>query len=148
MVEWVGNGPSNYNAVGGTAINDAGMIAGAASLRSTSLNIVSVFRYEGAAGWRFIAGSSKYTVASGINALGDVAYGELGAGVYLEGSGTFAVNDLLSAATLQAGWSVTGNGGKINDQRASQRWAATPSPASPEACCSPRSARRRRRRPR
>jgi hypothetical protein len=118
VVDWVGNGPSNYNAVGGTAINDAGMIAGAASLRSTSLNIVSVFRYEGAAGWRFIAGSSKYTVASGINALGDVAYGELGAGVYLEGSGTFAVNDLLSPATLQAGWAITGNGGKINDQRA------------------------------
>jgi hypothetical protein len=118
VVEWVGNGPSNYNAVSGAAINEAGMIAGAASLRSTSLNIVSVFRYEGAAGWRFIAGSSRYTVASGINALGDVAYGELGAGVYLEGLGTFAVNDLLSSATLQAGWAVTGNGGKINDQRA------------------------------
>jgi len=118
VVEWVGNGPSNYNAVSGIAINDAGMIAGAASLRSTSLNIVSVFRYEGAAGWRFLAGSSRYTVASSINARGDVGYGELGAGLYLDGLGTFAVNDLLSSATLQAGWAVTGNGGEVNDQRA------------------------------
>ena len=64
VVEWIGDGPANYNAIGGVAINNGGMIAGTASLRSTSLNIVSVFRYEGAAGWRFIAGSSKYTVAS------------------------------------------------------------------------------------
>lgn len=117
-VEWIGNGPTNYNAVSGVAINNSGMIAGAASLRSTSLNIVSVFRYEGAAGWRFIAGSSKYTVASSINALGDVGYGELGAGLYLDGLGTYAVNDLLTSATVQAGWAITGNGVKINDQRA------------------------------
>jgi len=30
-------------------------------------------------------------------------YGELGAGLYLDGLGTFAVNDLLSSSTLQAG---------------------------------------------
>ena len=59
-VRWIGDGPSNYNAVGAVDINNNGMMAGSASLRSTSLNIVSVFRYEGAAGWRFIAGSSKY----------------------------------------------------------------------------------------
>jgi hypothetical protein len=118
VLEWIGDGPTNYNAIGGVAINNGGMIAGTASLRSTSLNIVSVFRYEGAAGWRFIAGSSKYTVASSINALGDVGYGELGAGLYLDGLGTYAVNDLLSSATIQAGWAVTGNGVKINDQRA------------------------------
>jgi hypothetical protein len=100
------------------AINNGGMIAGAASLRSSSLNIVSVFRYEGAAGWRFIAGSSKYTMASSINALGDVGYGELGAGLYLDGLGTYAVNDLLTSATIQAGWAITGSGVKINDQRA------------------------------
>jgi len=118
VVAWVGDGPTNYNAISGVAINNGGMIAGAASLRSTSLNIVSVFRYEGAAGWRFIAGSSKYTVASSINAQGDVGYGESGAGLYLDGLGTFAVNDLLTPATIQAGWAVTGNGGKINDLRA------------------------------
>jgi hypothetical protein len=118
VVEWVGTGPSNYNAVSGAAINNVGMIVGAASLRSTSLNIVSVFRYDDAAGWRFIAGSSKYTVASSINARGDVGYGELGAGLYLDGLGTFAVNDLLASATVEAGWAVTGNGGKVNDQRA------------------------------
>ncbi|MGB7905159.1 MAG: hypothetical protein WCF43_10725 [Steroidobacteraceae bacterium] len=117
LVEWIGNGPTNYNAIGGVAINNGGMIAGAASLRSTSLNIVSVFRYEGAAGWRFIAGSSKYTVASSINALGDVGYGELGAGLYLDGLGTYAVNDLLSSATIQSGWAVTGSGVKVNDLR-------------------------------
>ncbi len=117
LVEWIGDGPTNYNAIGGVAINNDGMIAGAASLRSTSLNIVSVFRYEGAAGWRFIAGSSKYTVASSINSLGDVGYGELGAGLYLDGLGAYAVNDLLSSATIQSGWAVTGSGVKVNDQR-------------------------------
>jgi len=34
--------------------------------------------------------------------------------VYLAGLGTYAVNDLLSAATLEAGWAITGNGGEIN----------------------------------
>ena len=117
-VEWIGNGPTNYNAVTGVAINDAGGMAGTASLRSTSLNIVSAFRYEPATGWTFVAGTSRYTVASSINAGGDIGYGELGAGVYLAGLGTYAVNDLLSAATLEAGWAITGNGGEINDQRA------------------------------
>jgi hypothetical protein len=118
LVEWIGNGPSNYNPVTGVAINSAGRIAGAASLRSTSLNIVSAFRYDRATGWTFIAGSSKYTVASSVNDLGDVVYGELGAGIYLEGLGTYAVNDLLSPAAIDAGWAVTGNGGEINGQRA------------------------------
>jgi uncharacterized membrane protein len=75
----LGAGPSNYNAVSMVAINNNGLMAGSASLRSTSLNIVSVFRYEGASGWRFIAGSSRYTTASSINNLGDIGYGELGA---------------------------------------------------------------------
>lgn len=116
-VEWIGQGPDNYNAVSGVAINGGGQVAGAASLRSTSLNIVSVFRYEPATGWHFIAGSSKYTVASSINDGGDVGYGELGPGLYLDGLGTFTVNNLLSAATVEAGWAVTGNGAEINDQR-------------------------------
>ena len=79
----IGSGPSNYNAVTSAAINNNGMIVGSASLRSSSLNIISVFRYEGAAGWRFIAGSSKYTTASSINNRGDIGYGEQGAGLIL-----------------------------------------------------------------
>lgn len=110
-------GPANYNAIGGVAINNAGLIAGSASLRSSSLNIIAVYRYEGAAGWRFIAGSSKYTVASGINNLGDMGYGELGAGIYLNGLGAYAVNGLLAPTVTAAGWAVTGNGCMINDQR-------------------------------
>ena len=39
-----------------------------------------------------------------------MGYGELGAGLYLDGLGTYAVNDLLSSATIQAGWAVTGSG--------------------------------------
>ena len=39
-------GPSNYNAVVGVALNDAGQIVGAATLRSSSLNIASVYRYS------------------------------------------------------------------------------------------------------
>jgi hypothetical protein len=114
----LGAGPSNYNPVSMVAINNNGFMAGSASLRSTSLNIVSVFRYEGAAGWRFIAGSSRYTTASSINNLGDIGYGELGAGLYLDGLGTFAVGNLLDPAVTAAGWAITGSGALINDQRA------------------------------
>lgn len=117
IVDVIGNGPANYNAVTGVAINASGMVAGAASLRSSSLNIVSVFRYEGAAGWRFIAGSSKYTVASSINNLGDVGYGEQGAGRYLEGLGTYAVSGLLRPDVVAAGWAITGSGVHVNDAR-------------------------------
>lgn len=117
IVEWIGTGPDNYQPVTGVAINSSGRIAGTAVLRSSSLNIVSAFRYDPGAGWTYIAGSSRYTVASSVNDRGDVAYGELGAGIYLEGSGTYAVNDLLASATVQAGWAVTGNGGEVNDLR-------------------------------
>lgn len=118
QVDVIGAGPSNYNPVGGVAINNSGMIAGTASLRSTSLNIISVFRYEDAAGWRFIAGSSRYTLATSINNLGDIGYGELGAGLYLEGLGTFPVGNLLDPLYTQQGWTITGNGAHINDLRA------------------------------
>lgn len=116
-LEWIGDGPTQYNPVIGAAINARGLIAGTASLRSTSLNSVALFRYEGAAGWRLLTGSSRYTVASSINAAGDIGYGELGAGLYLDGLGIFAVNDLLAPAAIAAGWAVTGNGAEINDQR-------------------------------
>lgn len=111
------SGPANYNDIGGLAINNAGMIVGSASLRSISLNIMSVFRYEGAAGWRFIAGSSRYTVATSINNLGDIGYGELGAGIYLNDLGAYALNGLLDPAVTAAGWAITGNGCLLNDQR-------------------------------
>lgn len=112
------SGPSNYNAVGGVAINNSGAIAGSASLRSTSLNIVSVFRYLPESGWQFISGSSRYTVANDINNLGDVGWGEQGAGLYLDGLGAFALFTLLDPAAAAAGWTITGNGCLINDQRA------------------------------
>ena len=116
-IDNIGSGPANYNPVGAVAINNAGMIVGTASLRSSSLNIVSVFRFDGATAWAFIAGSSRYTTASGINARGDIGYGELGAGLYLDGLGTFALGSLLEPAVSQAGWAITGNGAKINDDR-------------------------------
>lgn len=118
VIDDIGSGPSNYNAVTSVAINNGGMIAGSASLRSTSLNIISVFRYEGAAGWRFIAGSSKYTIASSINNRGDIGYGEQGAGLYLDGLGTYALWSLIDPAVTNAGWAITGSSPKINDQRA------------------------------
>ena len=117
VIDDIGSGPSNYNPVTSIAINNNGMIAGSASLRSTSLNIISVFRYEGAAGWRFIAGSSRYTTASSINNRGDIGYGEQGAGLYLDGLGTFALGNLLDPTVTSAGWAVTGSSPKINDQR-------------------------------
>ena len=117
VIDDIGNGPSNYNPVTSIAINNNGMIAGSASLRSTSLNIISVFRYEGAASWRFIAGSSRYTTASSINDRGDIGYGEQGSGLYLDGLGTYALSSLLDPAVTSAGWAVTGSAPKINDQR-------------------------------
>ena len=111
------NGPANYNDIGGLAINNASLIVGSASLRSISLNIMSVFRYEGAAGWRFIAGSSKYTTATSINNHGDIGFGELGAGIYLNDLGVYALNGLLHPAVAAAGWTITGNGCLLNDQR-------------------------------
>jgi len=116
-VRWIGDGPTNYNAVGAVDINNNGMMAGSASLRSTSLNIVSVFRYEGPAGWQYIDGTSKYTFASNINSRGDIGYGELGAGLYLDGLGKFALGNLLDPAVVNAGWAITGSGALINDQR-------------------------------
>lgn len=117
IVDVIGNGPANYNGVTGVAINGSGMVAGTASLRSSSLNVVSVFRYEGAAGWRFIAGSSRYAVAASINNLGDIGYGEQGAGLYLEGLGAYAVNSLLRPDVISAGWAITGSGVHVNDAR-------------------------------
>lgn len=117
VVEWIGDGPSNYYSVTAVDINDTGMLVGAASLRSTSLNIVSVFRHDGVTGWEYIDGTSRYTFASNINNGGDIGYGELGAGLYLNGLGKFPLWSLLDPAVVSAGWSITGSGAIINDQR-------------------------------
>lgn len=111
------NGPSNYNAIGGVDINNSGQIVGSASLRSSSLNIASVFRYLPGSGWEFIAGTSRYTVANDINNRGDLCWGELGAGIYLDGLGGYALGGLLDPAAAESGWVITGNGCMVNDQR-------------------------------
>lgn len=111
------NGPSSYNAIGGLDINNSGQIVGSASLRSTSLNIVSVFRYLPDAGWEFISGSSKYTLANDINNLGDVCWSEQGAGIYFDGMGGYALSSLLDPAAAAEGWVVTGQGCMLNDNR-------------------------------
>lgn len=116
-VSWIGDGPTNYNAVTGVDINDNGLMVGAASLRSSSLNIMSVFRFKPGLGWEFIDGSSKYTAATNINNRGDIGYGELGAGLYLDGLGKFALGSLLDPAVTAAGWAITGSGAIINDAR-------------------------------
>lgn len=110
-------GPPNYNAIGGVDINDRGLIVGSATLRSTSLNIVSVFRYVPGTGWEFISGSSRYTVANDINNRGDVCWGEQGAGVFFDGRG-YALSSLLEPSAAAAGWVITGNGCLLNDERA------------------------------
>ena len=77
------------------------MIAGTASLRSTSLNIVSVFRYEGAAGWRFIAGSSQLHHRLQHQQPGRHRLWRAGRGLYLDGLGTYALWSLLDPAVTQ-----------------------------------------------
>lgn len=111
------SGPPNYNAIGGVDINNSGLIVGSASLRSTSLNIVSVFRHVPGTGWAFISGSSKYTVANDINNHGDVGWGEQGAGVFFDGLGGYPLSSLLEPSAAAAGWVITGNGCLLNDNR-------------------------------
>ncbi len=117
VIDAVGTAPANYNPVNGVAINNDGVVAGTASLRSSSLNIVSAFRYQDATGWSFIAGSSRYTVVTSLNNRGDIGYGELGAGLYLDGLGAYPLWRLLDPAATQAGWAITGSGAKVNDLR-------------------------------
>lgn len=111
------SGPVNDNPIGGVAINNAGQILGNTTLRSSSLNIAKVYRYTPGSGWLYISGTSKYTAGTGLNNLGDIGWGELGAGIYLEGIGQYAVGGLLDPATAAAGWSISGNGCLINDHR-------------------------------
>ncbi len=110
-------GPANYNAVEGVALNDAGQIAGQATLRSSSLNIVSAYRYTPGQGWLFVAGTSRYTIASDINSGGDMTFSELGPGIRLEGLGTYALGELLDPAARAEGWTLTGLAPKIDDAR-------------------------------
>jgi hypothetical protein len=110
-------GPSNYYPITGRYINNNNQIAGSSTMISSSLNIVSAYRLTPGTGWLYIAGTSKYTSVASINLSGDVGYGELGAGLYLEGNGAYALNSLLDPAVTAAGWSVTGSSPKINDQR-------------------------------
>lgn len=117
-IELVGStGPGNYQPIIAVDLNNSGQILGSAALRSTSLNIVSIFRYTPGSGWTQIAGTSRYTVATDLNELGDIGYGELGTGIYLEGLGTFPLFELLNPADRAAGWTITGSGCVLNDQR-------------------------------
>lgn len=117
QVDVTGQGPANYNPITSVAINSNGLIAGSGTLRSSSLWIVSAFRYEANGQWTYLAGTSRWTTVQGINARGDIGYGELGAGIYFDGLGTYAVSGLLDPSVTSAGWTVTGNGTLINDQR-------------------------------
>ena len=99
------------------AINNAGQAAGYAPMQSSSLNIVAVLRYDGISAWTYLAGTTRYTAASSINARGDVGYGEQGAGLYVDGLGAYPVWRLLSPAVTAAGWTVTGSGVEVNDLR-------------------------------
>lgn len=110
-------GPASDNAIGGVAINNSGQILGNTTLRSSSLNIAKVYRYTPGPGWFYISGTSRYTAGTSLNNLGDLGWGELGAGVYFEGIGQYALGSLLDPATAAAGWSITGSGCLINDHR-------------------------------
>lgn len=109
--------PTGYNLVQGVAINNSGQIVGQASLSSSSLNIISVFRYLPGSGWQYISGTSKYTFANDINNHADVCWGEQGAGIYFDGLGRYSLYTLLEPAAAAAGWLITGNGCLVNDLR-------------------------------
>lgn len=111
------SGPASDNPIGGVAINNAGQILGNTTLRSSSLNIAKVYRYTPGSGWLYISGTSKYTLGTGFNNLGDVGWGELGAGIYFEAVGQYALGNLLDPATAAAGWVINGSGCLINDHR-------------------------------
>lgn len=102
--------------IGGSVLNDADQVLGL-SFGSGSLPIARVWRYTPGSGWLFIAGSSRYTTASDMNAAGTITYGEGLAnapGIYFDGLGTFALNALIDPAVTAAGWFAGGNA-KIDD---------------------------------
>jgi hypothetical protein len=106
-----------YPPVGGVALNDAGQILGV-NITSGSLPTIRVQRYTPGAGWLFITGTSRYTVATDLNEGGDLTYSEGLAnapGLYLDGLGLFPLNDLLDPAARAAGWLAVGGGSRIND---------------------------------
>lgn len=118
MVEWIGDGPPEYHPVTAVDINNSGKMVGTAALRSTSLNIVSVFRYTETIGWQYIYGTSRFTSAYSINTPGDVSYSEWGApGLYLDGLGNYPLWSLLDPAVIDAGWQISSAASFINDQR-------------------------------
>jgi hypothetical protein len=110
-------GPTNYYPISIVDINQSGELVGWAALRSSSLNIRSVYRYLPGSGWQLIGGTSRYSTANDINNLGDVGWGELGAGIYLDGLGNYALGELLAPDERAAGWVVTGSGCLLNDHR-------------------------------
>lgn len=116
QIDVTGQGPANYNPVASHKINAIGQIAGSASLRSTSLVRITVFRRELNGEWSSIAGSTRYTAVHSINSRGDIGYSEIGAGIFFDGLGTYGVNNLLSPDVSAAGWSITG-GTWVNDLR-------------------------------
>lgn len=118
VVEWIGDGPPEYHPVVTADINNSGMIVGTAALRSTSANIVSVFRYIETIGWQYISGGSRYTFANSINNIGDITYSSWDApGLYLDGLGVYPLWALLDPAVIDAGWQISGAASFINDQR-------------------------------
>jgi hypothetical protein len=110
--------PTGYNAVASAVLNEAGQVGGTAVMSSQSLNIVAAFRYTPGSGWTYLAGTTRYTVVTSINDLGDVGYGEQGAGIAFADLGVFPVWRLLSADATAAGWTITGGGTEINHGRA------------------------------
>jgi hypothetical protein len=117
VVDTFGAAPAGYQGVNATYLNDAGQAAGTGPTTSQSLPIVSAFRFDGPSGWRFIAGTSRYTAVFDLNERGDVVYSELGTGIYFDGLGAFALGGLLAPDAAAAGWVLTGSGAKINDDR-------------------------------
>lgn len=102
--------------IGGYVLNDSDQVLGL-SLGSGSLPIARVWRYTPASGWLFIAGTSRYTTASDMNAGGTITYGEglsNAPGIYFDGLGLFALNALIDPAVTAAGWFAAG-GAKIDD---------------------------------
>lgn len=102
--------------IGGSVLNDRDQVLGL-SFGSGSLPIARVWRYTPGSGWLFIAGSSRYTTASDMNAAGTITYGEglsNAPGIYFDGLGTFALNALIDPAVTAAGWFAGGNA-KIDD---------------------------------
>lgn len=117
VVQDLGKPPGSYNSTNAEVINEAGQVAGAAILATSTDCKYEAARYTDGIGWEILSGCGSANSAWDMNDLGDVVM-RLNVAPYVafEGLGTFLIEDLITADVGH--WFVTnGYGLTINNSR-------------------------------